>query len=488
MDVLIVVGKSSAKNAVRSMSESITRQLEQKKLTYRVSYVEDYSSTIPSVHRQVLQFSPQAIVCVGYTLCFQVTQEAHLNIPLISAIPDIPGTADSVYNNAIQKLEQVAAASDALIVADEISRSLVEYMVPGLSGRVRLANDVHSIRSLIRETRTSQSIHRILVSSHDFRFISDTIFMLKRIPGVEVRQQHWKLSEKNPPHSHIDQENMRWADTIVCEWAGRNAVWYSQHKLPTQRLLVRLHGFESRSEWIGELDISQVEKVLTVSEFYRESIIQDLGWDPSKVDVIANSINYHSFRREKTSDAKFHLGLLGYVPILKRPHLAVEILHQLLENDPRFILHLRGEYPWKKNWVWQNTPYEADAYRQLFKRVGEDPLLRERVIFESSGANIESWFTKIGWVLSLSERETFHLAAAEGMASGAIPLFLKRTGVTEIFGNRWVFDTPEDIVAYISHIVLSDHWQEHSDLASSYATRFDCVHSHHLWRKVLLGE
>ena len=46
-------------------------------------------------------------------------------------------------------------------------------------------------------------------------------------------------------HDPIRSEALlEWADLIVCEWFGQNAVWYSRHKRPDQRLVVRLHRFE----------------------------------------------------------------------------------------------------------------------------------------------------------------------------------------------------------------------------------------------------
>ena len=58
-------------------------------------------------------------------------------------------------------------------------------------------------------------------------------------PGVELRIDHWQGL-----HRHDEAASRRlveWADVVVCEWAGPNAVWYARHKRPGQRLVVRLH-------------------------------------------------------------------------------------------------------------------------------------------------------------------------------------------------------------------------------------------------------
>nr|WP_313599215.1 glycosyltransferase [Epilithonimonas vandammei] len=133
---------------------------------------------------------------------------------------------------------------------------------------------------------------------------------------------------------------MAWADTVFCEWAGRQAVWYSHHLPAGKRLVVRLHGFESDATWIGELDFSRVNQLIAVSNFYRKQLVKRHGWDEGKVSVIGNSVTFDAFTRPKDDEARFHLGMLGYTPLLKRPQVAVEILRYLVQQDDRFVLHL----------------------------------------------------------------------------------------------------------------------------------------------------
>ncbi|HLR44034.1 MAG TPA: glycosyltransferase, partial [Brevibacterium sp.] len=57
-----------------------------------------------------------------------------------------------------------------------------------------------------------------------------------------------------------------------------------------------------------------------------------------------------------------------------------------------------------------------------------------------------SWLRGIGTVLSPSvdEFESFHLAPAEGMASGAAAVFWDREGVDELFGDDLIASTIEE--------------------------------------------
>lgn len=492
--VLIFVGKGKNPLGLTSTAKALERSL--RNLGFSV-HVETQTGQLQAVGGEVaealVRTGARSLFTVGYSLSSkvagswaQITGSSGRHL-LVAVLPDVPGDADSVYGSALKNLEDIVRRSDLLLVADELSRSLVEYRVAGAAGSTGLVDDARPFLRLLRRQVNPGRPLKVLVSSHDFRFVGDVVRMLQGAPGVQVRLQQWELDAASPADTAAVKADMDWADTVLCEWAGRQAVWYSRNLPAGKHLVVRLHGFESGAAWIGELDFSRVDQMVVVSDFYRRYLVGTHGWDERRVCVIGNSVSFDAFAREKRPDARFHLGMLGYTPLLKRPHLAVEILRHLVAQDKRFVLHLRGRAPWSFSWVWNSKAQEADAYRTLFETVGSDPLLRQHVVFEQHGANVESWFTKIGWVLSLSERETFHLAAAEGMASGAVPVFLRRRGVTSIFSDRWVFDDPESIARYIAMTAAHESWDYESQVAQEYAAQFDFATVAGRWLSALLG-
>ena len=120
----------------------------------------------------------------------------------------------------------------------------------------------------------------------------------------------------------------------------------------------------------------------------------------------------------------------------KRLDRALDLLEELLEEDPRYTLHVRGRMPWEYPYEWKK-PFQREAYLEIFDRIGRSPALRDAVVFEPFGADMASWMRKIGYILSPSSDESFHLAPAEGMASGPSRCSGKGPGVDEIFSNRW---------------------------------------------------
>ncbi|WP_153397782.1 glycosyltransferase [Ornithinicoccus halotolerans] len=322
----------------------------------------------------------------------------------------------------------------------------------------------------------------VVVAAHDFKFAGELIDGLSSTPGVKVHLDRWQSLHQRGPDT---EELAKRADVVLCEWAGPNAVWHSRRRAPGQRLVVRFHGFEIRGPWLPDIDIDAVDRVVFVSEAYRRQVVTATGWPEDKTTVIPNSVDIADFSRPKLSDAHFHIGLVGIVPLLKRPDRAVELIEELLRHDERYVLHIKGRMPWSYPWEWRKVLHR-DAYEALFRRIGSDRL-RPHVAFEGFSPDMANWFRRIGWILSPSVRESFHMAALEGMGSGAVPLIWRREGAAEIFSDRWVVD---DVAAAANRILSlqaeDGAYGEESRAAKRYAEGFDAPQVTEAWRDLLL--
>lgn len=484
-DVLLLVGKGQAEEALEQAAQRVYESLTSLGLSVALEYQGCLMSELTAQTGSLLaqHENPRLLVTVGFTASVTLAEASFKDVAYVPILPDNPGNAAGPFDKSMQQLERLVVASDYLAVLDEPSRAFMEYRIAGASGKILVPEQLRPLKTICEPLRSGQP-RKILVSGHDFRFIGDAVAHLSRLPGVEVRVHEWKLSEAEPTDEQ--RQDAEWADVVLAEWAGRNAVWFSQNLGEHQRLVVHLHGFEADAVWIDQLHFERVEKLVVVSDFYRQKLIAEKGWSEDKLTVIPNTLETAVFERDKRKDARFHLAMIGFTPLLKRADLAIEVLRRLLEKDDRYVLHLRGEAPWKHDWVWNRRVREVDAFAELYAQIGQDSRLRDHVVFERYDSNVEAWLSGIGWVLSLSDRETFHLAAAEGMASGAVPVFLPRDGVTEIFSDRWVFEDPQAIADFIYLTVNDDKWQSESIAAQAYATRFDVVQARILWQEVLV--
>lgn len=305
---------------------------------------------------------------------------------------------------------------------------------------------------------------RVGVAGHDLKFFSRLLDYLRSRPDMEIRVDHWAALKAH------DEKRSRaladWADVVVCEWCGPNALWYARHKRPGQRLLVRLHRFELYAGWPRQLKIDAVDRVICVSPHYNALTRETTGWPAEKVVTVPNWVDDAQFDRDKLTGAEHHLGMIGIAPSRKRLDLALDVLEELRRDDPRFTLFVKSKLPWEYWWIWQKDEERAH-YENVFRRVRRSRLLSGGVVFDTYGRDVASWLRRVGFVLSTSDDESFHLAPAEGMASGAVPALLPWPGAETIYDTRWIHETPSAMAASIAATVAEGRWEADRALARS---------------------
>lgn len=323
---------------------------------------------------------------------------------------------------------------------------------------------------------------KVLIASHDLKFMGELMDYLERSPDYELRVDRWQSLHVNDEAESA--KLLKWADVVFCEWAGPNLKWYSQKKRPGTKLISRLHRFELDGPWLRDVDWSNVDEMVFVSELYRRMGIEQLGLSPSKARVITNTIDIADFDRPKLPNAQFNLGFVGMVPYHKRVDRAVLLLRELLLHDERYVLHVKSRMPWDYDYVW-NDPTQRQLYLEFFRMLKSEPQLREHVVFHPFGADIASWHRMIGFTLSPSEVESFHMAPAEGMAARTIPIFWDRLGVDEIFGPKYAHSNAESPVAKILRCRDPEMFEAEGRNCQSDALKWDIPNVLSQWKDVL---
>ncbi|MGW9404749.1 glycosyltransferase family 4 protein [Arthrobacter sp. NPDC055585] len=411
------------------------------------------------------------VICLGFSLSYAAAKARSFEGRFMAYVDDAPGQGRLLYPGVCAKLGEIAGQAVRLLVSDEDERSHLEAFVPESAGKVQLLHEILLSPSQPLTGHTKAPV-RVLLAGHDFKFAGELARHLEAHPGFSLRTDEWESL-----HRHDEERSLRelaQADVVICEWAGGNAVWYARHIGAHQRLIIRLHGFEVQGEWLKDIDISAVHTVVLVSGFFREQVLETTGWPREKTMVIPNTVDTSDFCRPKEEDAAFRLGLVGMVPLFKRPDRALDILEELLRYDERFTLHIRSRYPWEYDWFWNGRPAEQDAYRMFFGRLRADRKLMKHVAFEPVGADMASWFRRIGFCLSTSYRETFHVAPLEGAASGSVPVLLDRPGAAEIFDPRWVFSDAKSAAEFIRSAACdADDLARESEAARDFSHRYD---------------
>lgn len=401
---------------------------------------------------------------------------------------DYPLFATS-YDDVIDVLAELAADPDRYrLAAQRCRQAAAGFGVERAVDRIRaaLARTFPSAPYLTVTGDGADRPLRVGVASHDLKFFTRILDHYRDLPQVEVRVDPWESLRK---HDVATSTALRdWADVVVCEWCGTNAAWYSANKREGQRLIVRLHRFELYSGYPAQVEIDGVDQVVCVSPHYARLTRQRTGWPAERIGVIANWVDDTMLDRPKLPGSQHHLGMIGISPARKRFDLGLDVLERLRAEDPRFMLFVKSKLSWDYWWIW-NKPEEQRDFDQVLARIQSTPELRDGVVFDGFGPDVAPWLRKIGFVLSTSDDESFHLSPAEGMAAGAVPVIRDWPGVETIYDPRWIQPTPDDQAARILDLVGSGRWEHERRLARDQATEvFGLARVFADWRDVLVDD
>ena len=296
-------------------------------------------------------------------------------------------------------------------------------------------------------------IKKVLVSGHDLKFWRPLQAHLEATGQFEFKEDEWRGHNEHDPQQTL--AGIEWADIIVAEWTLGNAVFCAQHKKPHQRLVTRLHLQERGTDFPAQIDYSRVELVVFVGAHIQEECIRKFHMPRHKTCVIGNFLDQKKFDLQKFGGNEFNIGIIGTAPARKRLNLALDTLEALLAKDGRYTLHVKGPSPQSYAWLWSRTK-EREYYQNLYERINSSEHLRYKVIFDPPGEDVHRWFQKIGYILSPSDFESFHMAIAEGMCSGSIPVVWNWEGANAIYPFLELFDNPHNAAEFIDKLRTSD--------------------------------
>ena len=395
---------------------------------------------------------------------------------------DYPLFAASIDDVADAAALVASSPSVFELAASRTSAAAAQYTLEKAAGRLRdyLSRAVASSAPASADGPVKPL--RVVIAGHDLKFFNRLIAYFNLQPGLEVRVDQWKaLGEHDEA---VSKELAEWADVVICEWCGPNAIWYSRHKRPGSRLLVHLHRFELYSHYPGKVRIGNVDQVICVSDHYTRLTREHTGWPAEKVVTVPNWIDVSQFDRVKLSGAEHHLGMISIESSRKRLDLGLDVLEELRRDDDRYMMYMKSRMPWELWWVWQN-PAERDHYTSVLRRVQRSPLLQGAVVFDDAGPDVPAWLRRVGFVLSTSDDESFHVAPAEGMASRAVPVVRHWEGAETIYDKRWIRETPAEMAALISSLSDPSAWREAGQAAHEQVQAFELGRVCRIWHSLL---
>ncbi|MFF0973287.1 UNVERIFIED_CONTAM: glycosyltransferase [Kocuria sp. CPCC 205295] len=316
-----------------------------------------------------------------------------------------------------------------------------------------------------RQPSSSRPQGPVLVAGHDLKFARSWIDHL-RAQGVEVLLDEWENHAEHDEQRSL--ELLRRAETVFCEWGLGNAVWYSRHVRRDQRLVVRVHAQELRRPYLQRIHHAAVDEYVFVGELMRDAAVRSHGVPRAKTRVIPNIVRAGELDRPKTPEARFTLGLVGIVPQIKRLDRAVTVIESLAAQDERWTLRIKGRRPEDYAWMLRRED-EMAWYQDCYRRIDRlhEATGRRSVIFDPHGDDMAQWFQGVGYALSVSDLESFHLTLPDGAASGAAPISLAWPGADLIYPREWLVGSLQDMSARIRSLQADDVQREDLEARAS---------------------
>ena len=296
----------------------------------------------------------------------------------------------------------------------------------------------------------------------------------------------------HPPTLDLATAEALSADVVFVDWADKGLTWLTQVVPEGTRVVVRLHGVDTLSAWLHTAEWDKVDDVIFPSDHLRRAAAAALGGrlDGIRQHVVANPVDVERYVLPKTESARTTLGMVGWAQQVKDPLWTLDVLAALRRHDPRWRLRLIGaDFA-----VDDPNPVEREAARAFHARMG-DPLVADGVDFVGYTARLPEHLREVGWAVSSSRREGFHIGLVEMAASGAVPVvrdwpvYAGIGGATSLFPADWVSTTAAEAAQRILRVSGSGTWDDASGrTVDTVRERFSGTDSAERLRRIVLGE
>jgi hypothetical protein len=296
----------------------------------------------------------------------------------------------------------------------------------------------------------------------------------------------------HPPALDLATAEALSADVVFVDWADKGLTWVTQVVPEGTRVVVRLHGVDTLSAWLHTAEWDKVDDVIFPSDHLRRAAAAALGGrlDGIRQHVVANPVDVERYVRPKSETARTTLGMVGWAQQVKDPLWTLDVLAELRRADRRWRLRLIGA-----DFAVDNpNPVERDAARAFHARMAH-PLVADGVDFVGYTTRLPEHLREVGWAVSSSRREGFHIGLVEMAASGAVPVvrdwpvYAGIGGATGLFPDDWVATTPAEAAARILRISGSGTWDDASGrTVDTVREGFSGTDSAERLRRIVLGE
>lgn len=308
----------------------------------------------------------------------------------------------------------------------ENSRSRRFTIIPTEQFRGTFA--VREVNTILRPYMTEESY-----SMHHRQNVSNSIY------GSNLHHEVWRYSDIASRIARKNNFDVIHAHDWMTYQAGINAKNVSK-----KPLIVHVHATEfdrtggnGLNQYVYDIErkgFHESDRIIAVSEFTKNKIVQHYGISPDKISVVHNAVEFTcpiDGPKSKLSENDKIVLFLGRITLQKGPDYFVETAKKVLEKEPNVKFIVAGS---------------GDMEGKMIEKVAESGIGKS-VLFTGflTGEDIDRAYRLADVYVMPSVSEPFGITPLEAMRNGTPVIISKQSGVSEV----------------INHCFKSDFWDTH---------------------------
>lgn len=340
---------------------------------------------------------------------------------------------------AVQMLEPLAAEG-------LLEESLVEQIVSGFNQQQNWASSMDAVTRAARRLPTSELVAKLQSQIRQRRakiaFFcgADGDTFLREI--LDYARQRYQVRVFDGTDTRQMYELMQWSDISWFEWCT-NLAQLGSAMPKVCRNVIRLHRYEAYLSIPRQIQWQNVDLLITVGNSFVLKALQK--WVPDiqqrvAIATIPNGVNLDKIAFTPRRPGK-NIAFVASLRMVKNPMLLLQCMARLRQIDPAYRLFIAGE--------------KSDLLMEQYVDYQIDQLgLRDHIIFDGWQNDIRSWLADKHFLAVTSCIESQGMGCLEAMACGIRPVIHNFPGACEIYGQRYLFNTPEE---FCRHIVSANY-------------------------------
>ncbi len=213
--------------------------------------------------------------------------------------------------------------------------------------------------------------------------------------------------------------------TIWLEWGLDMAASLTNQAralLAGKRVILRIHGYEILSGEAEKIDYRAVSDLVLVGRHMRQYLLAakpEIARQVPRIHVIPNGVDTGRFRLGGRRPGH-NLAYVGWLNHKKGPMVLMHAFYHLHRREPRFHLHIAGEF-------------NQSHYRPALQGFLEENGLAGSVTFHGWVEDMPAWLADKHYLISTSLSESQGLGIMEAMATGMMPLIYGFPGAESVY-------------------------------------------------------